>query len=171
MLKPAGAHRAHITLAELNLPFEEVIIDLDVPRTAEYLAVNPRGLVPSISFNGEIITESAIVAQFLVDSRPNHLVPQTGNAEAALRRARIAFFVDAFISVSTKHLFKIAAAKTDAEAEEPAQDALQQLVKEVEPLLADAKPFFGGSDKLTFAEVSFGPLSIGSVPNVGMTSY
>jgi Glutathione S-transferase, N-terminal domain len=31
------AHRAHIALAELNLPFKEVIIDLSVPRTAEYL--------------------------------------------------------------------------------------------------------------------------------------
>jgi glutaredoxin len=31
------AHRAHIALAELNLPFKEEIIDLSVPRTAEYL--------------------------------------------------------------------------------------------------------------------------------------
>lgn len=40
------AHRAHIALAELGLPFQEEIIDLSVPRTPEYLAVNPRGLVP-----------------------------------------------------------------------------------------------------------------------------
>lgn len=30
-----GAQRAHIALAELDIPFEEVIIDLDTPRTAE----------------------------------------------------------------------------------------------------------------------------------------
>lgn len=35
------AHRAHITLAELGLPFEEVIIDLDRPRDPWYLKINP----------------------------------------------------------------------------------------------------------------------------------
>lgn len=35
------AHRAHITLEELGLPYEEVIIDLDKPREPWYLKVNP----------------------------------------------------------------------------------------------------------------------------------
>lgn len=61
------AHRAHIALAELQLPFKEVTIDLDRPRDASYLAINPRGLVPTINYNGEIIPESGIVAQFLAD--------------------------------------------------------------------------------------------------------
>lgn len=80
-----GAHRAHIALAELGLPFEEEIIDLSAPRTAEYLAINPRGLVPSLSYNGQIITESAVVSQFLVDAYPSHLVPTAGSPDAALQ--------------------------------------------------------------------------------------
>lgn len=35
------AQRAHITLKELKLPFEEVIIPLDKPREPWYLEVNP----------------------------------------------------------------------------------------------------------------------------------
>jgi len=35
------AHRAHIALKELGLPYEEVIIDLDTPREAWYLKINP----------------------------------------------------------------------------------------------------------------------------------
>jgi hypothetical protein len=35
------AHRVHIALKELNLPFEEVYIDLDKPREAWYLQINP----------------------------------------------------------------------------------------------------------------------------------
>ena len=35
------AHRAHIALKELGLPYEEVIIDLDKPREPWYLKVNP----------------------------------------------------------------------------------------------------------------------------------
>jgi glutathione S-transferase len=35
------AHRVHIALKELELPYEEVIIDLDKPREPWYLKVNP----------------------------------------------------------------------------------------------------------------------------------
>lgn len=35
------AQRAQITLKELNIPYEEVLIDLDVPREEWYLKINP----------------------------------------------------------------------------------------------------------------------------------
>ncbi|KAJ3494872.1 hypothetical protein NLG97_g3799 [Lecanicillium saksenae] len=150
------AHRAHIVLAELGIPFEEEIIDLSVPRTAEYLAINPRGLVPSLSYNGQIITESAVVSQFLADAHPSHLVPQSGTPEGALQRARIAFFVDTFIGKAQSQNFKASIAKTPAEAEAAAAEFVKQIVTEVEPLLADAAPYFGGSKTLTLAEALTG---------------
>lgn len=79
------AHRAHIALRETGLQYDEVIIDLSRPRDEWYLKINPRGLVPSIDYNGEIITESAIVAQFIADAHPSHLVPATGTEGAALK--------------------------------------------------------------------------------------
>ena len=51
------AHRAHTTLKELNLPYEEVIIDLDRPRDESYLKINPvssppaQKLIPSETLN------------------------------------------------------------------------------------------------------------------------
>lgn len=140
-------------MAELGIPYEEVIIDLSVPRTPEYLQINPRGLVPSLSFNGEIITESAIVAQFLVDQYPSHLVPPSNAPGGALRRARINFFVDAYISKVNSALLGLISAKTEEDQKAVGDKAVTALVKEVEPLLVDASPFFGGSDKLTLAEV------------------
>lgn len=151
------AHRAHIVLAELGIPFKEEIIDLDVPRSPEYLKVNPRGLVPSLSYNGEIVTESAIVAQFLADTYPSHLVPPTTDANGPLVRARIAFFVDAWFSKVQPHYGKIVFSKSDKDAEDSAKDIVAAISKEVEPLLADAAPFFGGHQKLTLAEVLTGP--------------
>jgi glutathione S-transferase len=149
----SGAHRAHIALEELKVPFEEVIIDLDTPRTAEYLAVNPRGLVPSLSVNGEIIIESAIVSNFLANRYPSHLVPSRDDPDFALKLARIDLFVDAWTSKFQSALFKLYSAK-NAEEEAPViQAAVAALVKEVEPRLADANPFFGGSPTLTQAEV------------------
>ncbi|KAM5349090.1 hypothetical protein ACJ41O_008913 [Fusarium nematophilum] len=152
------AHRAHIVLSELGLPFKEEIIDLDTPRTPEYLKVNPRGLVPSISYNGEIITESAIVAQFLADANPSALFPASSDPNGALVRARIAFFVDAWSTkVGGPFMKSIYGATSDSQAEELAGEAAAAVVKEVEPLLEDAAPFFGGSSKITLAEALTGP--------------
>ncbi|KAK9774521.1 putative Thioredoxin-like protein [Seiridium cardinale] len=150
------AHRAHIALSELNVPFEEEIIDLSVPRTPEYLKVNPRGLVPSLSYNGEIITESGIVASFLADLFPSTLVPKSTDPNGALTRARIAFFVDTYFSKAGGPFFKTQTGKTEEERLAAADDYVNAVVKEVEPLLADAAPFFGGSSKLTLAEVLTG---------------
>lgn len=156
-MRNPGAHRAHITLAELGIPFEEEIIDLSTPRTPEYLKVNPRGLVPSLSYNGEILTESAVVAQFLADTYPSHLLPASTDPNGALIRARIAFFVDAWFTKVNSFWFKALFAKTAEDANESAEELVKGIVKEIEPLLKDAGPFFGGSNKLTFAEASRTP--------------
>ncbi|KAK4161206.1 thioredoxin-like protein [Cladorrhinum sp. PSN259] len=154
------AHRAHIILEELKIPFEEVIIDLDTPRTPEYLKINPRGLVPALSYNGEIIIESAIVSNFLADAYPSHLLPPSNTTEGALQRARVALFVDAFITKVNSHLFQFYSAEGEDARAEIAEKAVAAVVKEVEPLLANAAPFFGGSDKLTQAEVLTGSFAI-----------
>ncbi|RFU27034.1 hypothetical protein B7463_g9298, partial [Scytalidium lignicola] len=163
------AHRAHIALAELGLPYTEEIIDLDTPRTKEYLAVNPRGLVPSICYNGEIITESAIVAQFLADAHPSHLVKTSSEEGGALQRARINFFVDTYFTKVNSHFYPILRSE-GAEKEEATEKFVAAVEKEIEPLLKDANPFFGGSSKLTLAEVQTGSflLRVLSSPKYGL---
>ena len=52
------AHRAHIVLEELKLPFEETIIDLDTPRPQWYLDINPRGKLPIFATHPETSTKS-----------------------------------------------------------------------------------------------------------------
>jgi glutathione S-transferase len=138
------------------VPFKEEIIDLDTPRTPEYLAINPRGLVPSIKYNGEIFTESAFVSWLLADAYPGTLAPASNAPGGPQQRARISFFVDTYFTKFQSSLFKLFGAKTDAEAEPIIDAAVDQLVKELEPLLKDAKPFFGGSDHITQAEVLTG---------------
>jgi len=133
---------------------------LDTPRTPEYLAINPRGLVPSISYDGEIFTESAVVSWLLADVFPGQLAPPSTAPGGPQRRARITFFADTYFTKFQSGLVKLFAAKTDAEAEPIVDAAVDQLVKELEPLLKDAKPFFGGSDKITLAEVLTGSFVI-----------
>ena len=108
--------------------------------------------MPSLKYNDDIITESAIVAQFLVDSHPSHLLKTSSEPGGALQRARINYFVDAFFSnVSPK--FQAALFSKGEDKESTAQAFVDSIVKEIEPLLEDAKPFFGGSERLTLVEV------------------
>jgi glutathione S-transferase len=169
------AHRAHITIKELGLPYKEEIIDLDRPRDPWYLKINPvsnlpafqslrtdvpaqRGLVPSIKYNGEIITESAVVSQFLADAHQSHLLPPSTGAANALFRARVNFFADTFITKALSAQFGIYRAQTEAEKDAVTEDLVNVLVKEMEPLFTwdtSKGPFFEGSERLTLAEVSY----------------
>ncbi|MCJ1257048.1 hypothetical protein MMC24_004873 [Lignoscripta atroalba] len=182
------AHRVHITLKELNLLYEEVIIDLDRPREEWYLKINPvhtplkpsvynllrylppssktRGLVPSIKFSNtilsnEIITESSIVSHFLADSfpsaSPSFFPASHSSPTAPLVRARINFFVDTWFTKVHPLMMQCAMAQTDEEKVEKSNEMVSMVKKEVEPLLDDASPFFGGSERLTLAEALIAP--------------
>ncbi len=120
------------------------------------LTLLQRGLVPAIKFNDQIITESSVVARFLADAYPSHLVPNTGNVDAALTRARINFFVDTWFDKVGSYWFQILRADGDAK-EELVKEFLDKVGKEIEPLLKDAKPFFGGSSRVTLAEALTAP--------------
>ena len=151
------AHRAHITLKELGLAYEEVIIDLETPRPAWYLEINPRGLVPSIKYGEEILTESGIVSQFLADSHPSHLLPASNTANGALTRARIGFFVDTFFTKVNGKIFEGLLASDDSKKAAASAEVFSAIKKEIEPLLKNAGPYFNGATKMTLAEALTGP--------------
>lgn len=115
--------------------------------------------MPSIKFTDaelkdEIVTESAVVAQFLADRFPSHLLPPSNSSSyAALARARVNWFVDAWDTKVGSFMFSIFRATTEEEKQQKADEWIAAVKKEIEPFLADADPFFGGSKKLTLAEV------------------
>ncbi|KAL2865234.1 glutathione S-transferase family protein [Aspergillus lucknowensis] len=155
------AQRAHIALKELGLQYEEVIIDLEKPREPWYLEINPRGLVPTISYNGTIIPESAIVAQLLADAHPSHLLPPSNTPEGAIKRAQISFFVDSYTSKVLPVVWASHRAGTPEEKSALAEDLVQAIEKnkleaQLYPEGSGSGPFFHGSEKLTLAEVLTG---------------
>lgn len=97
------------------------------------------------------------MSQFLADAYPSHLLPASGTAEAALKRARINFFVDTWFTKAGSYWIQIARKETQAEKEELVKEFVQVVGKEIEPLLKDANPFFGGADKITLAEALTAP--------------
>jgi len=73
----------HIALRESGLPFQLERVDLKTKRTAsgeDFLTVNPKGYVPALRLDdGQILTEGAVIVQWIADQRPDAgLIPPAG---------------------------------------------------------------------------------------------
>ena len=66
------------------------------------------------------------------------------------------FFVDTFFTKVNVFFFQIVRAEGN-EKEEQAIKLREVIKKEIEPLLSDAQPFFGGSKTMTLADVRSSP--------------
>ena len=79
----------------------------------------------------------------------------------------MSFFVDTFFSKVMPSFNAGVRAASEEEREAAAEAVVNAVVKEVEPLLENGEgkgPFFGGSEKLTFAEVSSAPPPLPYLP-------
>lgn len=79
----ACSQAPHIALIEAALPFELAKVDLATKRLEsgeDYLAINPKGAVPAIELDdGGILTENAVVLQYIADHAPGaRLIPPVG---------------------------------------------------------------------------------------------
>lgn len=76
----------HIVAREAGLPIELVKVDLATKTTEngdDFLAINPKGSIPTLAFaDGTVLTEGAVVSQFLADKAPGAgLLPAQGTFE------------------------------------------------------------------------------------------
>src|SRR5258708_739146 len=75
----------HIALFESGLKFETEKVDLRTKeyRGGDYTKINPKGYVPALQLdNGEVLTEAAIVLQYIADQKPEKkLFPKFGTWE------------------------------------------------------------------------------------------
>jgi glutathione S-transferase len=148
------AHRAQIALRELGLPFKEKLVDITLPRTKEYLAINPCGMVPALSYDGIILTESSLISQFLLDSHPSHLLKGSTEPSGALQRFFMGKFADMFFGKVHPLFDKIVYAYGVIAKSAALDEYVDAVAKHVEPLLSNAAPFFGAAERPTLVEVS-----------------
>ena len=76
----------HWLLVELGIGHELRMLDFDKreQKSAEYLAINPQGRVPTLVLDGQVLTESAAIAMHLADLHPGDgLAPPPGTPERA----------------------------------------------------------------------------------------
>ena len=73
----------HWLLIELGIEHELKMLDFDKreQKSAEYLRLNPAGVVPTLVMNGQVLTEAAAILMQLADLYPGqHHVLVMGNA-------------------------------------------------------------------------------------------
>jgi glutathione S-transferase len=75
----------HVTLRELDIPFELVRVDLAQKRTErgeDFLVINERGQVPVLELpSGDRFTEVSVILEFIAAQRPDcELLPKETNA-------------------------------------------------------------------------------------------
>jgi glutathione S-transferase len=77
----------HIVLAELNMVYELEAVNLKDKTCAsgDYNKINMKGAVPALKMdNGEILTEGAIISQYIADQKNDGtLLPKFGTTERA----------------------------------------------------------------------------------------
>ncbi len=87
----------HLTLCELNAPFELVRIDRSKGehRTPEYLALNPNGRIPTLVDGELVLFEAAAICMHLADRHPDgKLLPKLGTASRAEAYKWLAFLTN-----------------------------------------------------------------------------
>lgn len=76
----------HWMLLELGVPFDLKLLDFDKGehKTAEYLALNPDGVVPTLIVDGEPVTQMAALVTLLAERHPEAgFAPPIGSPERA----------------------------------------------------------------------------------------
>ena len=93
--RSSASYRVRIALNLKNLPYEAVAIDLrpgvSAQRSADYLALNPQGLVPVLIDAERTLTQSLAIIEYLDETHPQPpLLPQERLARARVRALALA---------------------------------------------------------------------------------
>ena len=71
----------HVTLEEIGAPYELKLINLakGEHKGAAYLKINPRGKVPALSIDGNVLTENVAILTYLAKQFPDARPSSTAN--------------------------------------------------------------------------------------------
>ena len=82
------AHKVRLALEERGVPFESRQINLMAKENLgpEYLAINPKGLVPALLHGENVVTESTVILEYLEECFPGHpLMPASAMGKVKVR--------------------------------------------------------------------------------------
>ena len=97
LFRSSAAFRVRIALNLKGIDYESIAKALlkNEHRTAEYLALNPQGLIPALEIDGTVLSQSLAIAEYLDEVHPEPpLLPKNALARAHVRSMALAVACD-----------------------------------------------------------------------------
>lgn len=172
-----NCQRVKIVLAEKNLPYDIVPIDLRAQeqKTPEYLKLNPYGKVPVLTDDATVLYESLIINEYLDEKYPNPSLMPKDAAKKAKARILIDYGMAHFDNAYQKLRMELTkdSKEQNQQAIASAKDELKKLLRRFEEELGD-QPYLTGDFSLVDADLlprftrleGFGVLPDASLPRL-----
>lgn len=142
---------SHIVLHELGGAFEIERVDPATKATetgADFRAINPKGKVPVLALDGEVLTEGPAILQYLADSAANEALAPKAGTMARARVNEVLNFTGTELHVAFHPLFDPASGEA---AREAARSRVGQKFDWLEARLADGRSCLTG-ERFTIAD-------------------
>eukprot|EP00903_Cladosiphon_okamuranus_P001093 g1091.t1 len=140
--------RAAIVLAEKDIPFERIMIDLG-NKPDWFKAASPLGKVPLLKTGGQYLFESAPIVEFLEETYAPPLHP-ADPVERAQHRAYVEFASQTLNGIGALYSAR------DTTGFTAASEALKVKFNHIETVLAPSGPFFAGPS-FSLVDAAFAP--------------
>ncbi len=134
------AWKVWLTLEHKGIPYELKVLSFDKEETKSpaFLAINPRGKVPTIVDNGFALWESGPTAEYLEEQYPQKpLMPKDAKARASVRR--IATEAQDYLAKAVGGLTDITLFRKEAPAKDELEKAKGAVMEELGRIEAEFK--------------------------------
>lgn len=94
--RSSASYRVRIALKLLGVPYRSEWVDLlaGQQRSGEYLALNPQALVPTLEIDGQLMTQSLAIIEYLNETRGGELIPPDARGQMRVRALSHAIAMD-----------------------------------------------------------------------------
>ena len=171
------SYRARIALNVKNVRYRQVTYDLrdGAHRSPNYLALNPQGLVPALECNGQFLTQSSAIIEWLEECYPSPpLLPNNPDHRATVRAMTMIIACDVHPLNNLRVLDKLRShyAADDASISEWIAGWIHPGFAALEKLIATFGRGFAFGDQLTLADCHLVPQVYSAERfNIDLTDY
>lgn len=137
---------SHIVLREVGQEFELERVDTankSTEKGADFWAVNPKGKVPALAFEGEILTEGPSILQFVADRAGDETLAPRAGTMARARVNELLNFTATELHVAFHPLFS---GNADEAGKEAARKNVGKKFDWLEDKLADGRTYLTGAN-------------------------